>query len=252
MRKSRKKNKKYFYHKKSFWLIFLLISVSLTLFYLIVFLNYFWVNSIEVSGNQRIKTQDLEESIDQSVSRKVLFWKTRNIFLFDPYLKVQELIEEYPVLSGLKITKKYPDKIILSVQERKAVATLCNSECFLIDSSGFLFEKAEKRANFNIKVDHLEPFLGKKALGQNEIKGIIYLWKETNEAVGINEFQIEDFNLYLYTKENWIIKFNLKEDIELQALKLKMVLEDKIPQEKRKNLEYIDLRFKGIYFKYRS
>ncbi|MDP1538585.1 MAG: hypothetical protein Q8M00_00960, partial [bacterium] len=49
--------------------------------------------------------------------------------------------------------------------------------------------------------------------------------------------------LIVLTQEGWELYFNLQEDVKWQLAKLKALLEEKIPPEKRKNLEYIELRF---------
>ena len=53
------------------------------------------------------------------------------------------------------------------------------------------------------------------------------------------------------TKEGWNILLDIKEDMGWQQIKLQIVLEQKIPLEKRGELEYIDLRFGDqAYIKY--
>lgn len=49
------------------------------------------------------------------------------------------------------------------------------------------------------------------------------------------------------TAEGWAIYFNLKENLNWQITKLAAVLEKRIPQGKRENLKYIDLRFEKVY-----
>ena len=54
------------------------------------------------------------------------------------------------------------------------------------------------------------------------------------------------------TSQNFLIYFNPKEDIEKQVQKLILTFENEIPQEKRENLDYIDLRFGDkVYYKYK-
>ena len=55
------------------------------------------------------------------------------------------------------------------------------------------------------------------------------------------------------TKEGWRILLDLKENMEWQQTKLQLVLEQKIPLEKRGELQYIDLRFGDqAYIKYQD
>jgi len=52
-----------------------------------------------------------------------------------------------------------------------------------------------------------------------------------------------DDKLVAETSEKWQIYFNLQDDINWQMTKLKAVLAEKIPENQRKNLEYIEVRF---------
>jgi len=55
------------------------------------------------------------------------------------------------------------------------------------------------------------------------------------------------------TLEGFQIYFNFQEDLDWQLTKLKAVLEEEISQERRKNLEYIDVRFGNFApYKYRD
>ncbi len=58
------------------------------------------------------------------------------------------------------------------------------------------------------------------------------------EALVVSEERIN-----LKTSEGWEIYLNPKGDIEWQLTKLRVDLEEEIPQERRKDLEYIELRF---------
>jgi len=51
------------------------------------------------------------------------------------------------------------------------------------------------------------------------------------------------------TTEGWTVRFNLKGDLDWQVTELRLALEKQISPEKRKSLEYIDLRFSRVYYK---
>ena len=67
------------------------------------------------------------------------------------------------------------------------------------------------------------------------------------------EFIIFSEHLNVKTSEDWEVYLNPQEDINWQLTKLGAVLEEEIPLEKRKDLEYIELRFGNFApYKYRS
>ena len=59
----------------------------------------------------------------------------------------------------------------------------------------------------------------------------------------IKETIISSEKLTIITDQDWQIYFDLKEDTDWQLIKLRVVLEEKIPEQERENLEYIELRF---------
>jgi hypothetical protein len=251
-RKSHKRKlKKPFYRNKFFLLTTTVLFVSCLLLYLLFFLNFFWIKNIEISGNQRISEQELESFLEEKISKKIFLLESRSVFLFYPSSIAQEALERFPATTAVKINRRYPDEVSLEIKERKEIGTLCQEQCYLIDSKGFIFQETEKRKALNIEKQLTQYPLGRKVVSSSDMDFIIYIWNNLGEAIDIDKFNINGFNLTVTTRENWLIKFNLREQASLQEIRLKTVLEEKIPKEKRKNLEYVDLRFKGVYFKYR-
>jgi len=77
-----------------------------------------------------------------------------------------------------------------------------------------------------------------------------YLFEELK--LGTKEFLVFSQRLNVKTDEDWEIYFDPRGDLNWQLTKLNSVLKEKIPPEKRKDLEYIELRFGDLApFKYR-
>ena len=82
---------------------------------------------------------------------------------------------------------------------------------------------------------------------------LIDLRKSLAEEVGLRvlDFIIEDEDndLKINTNEGWYILFDKSRDIRSQLDSLRLILTEKI-KEDRKNLEYIDLRIENrVYYK---
>jgi len=133
------------------------------------------------------------------------------------------------------------------VRQPAAVAVWCGQECFLADKNGMIFKKALAETDL-IKI------FGKKELLISQINWILEIESKLKEDLGI---RIEKADLVSFqrlnaqTSEGWAIYFDLSGDLDWQITKLGLVLEKQIPPEKRGSLEYIDLRFSRIYYKYR-
>jgi len=94
--------------------------------------------------------------------------------------------------------------------------------------------------------------VGELFLLKNRIKDFLEIEKilKNNLKIEIKDLiVISEKRLNVRTREGWEIYFNLEKDIKLQITKLEVLLEQEILIEKRKNLEYIDLRFERIFYK---
>ncbi len=249
------KIKKPFYKKKVFTFTFTFTLISISLFYFFIFFDYFQIKNIDISGNKEIKSSDLIDFIDKKSSNSVFFIDSKSIFLFFPMKILPDILNEFPKISDSYLKRIYPDTIKLEIKERKMIGTFCSQEnnCFHFDSTGKIFEKAEEKKGLIVKSKTSEYNLGENVFSKKEIESIVKIWKEIRNEVSIIEFEIMDYEIRVNSKYNYYIRFNTEDDIKFQIIKLNLVLKEKIPQENRKNLEYIDLRFeKMINYKYKN
>ena len=96
-------------------------------------------------------------------------------------------------------------------------------------------------------------FIGEKVIEEDIINIILKIKKglEDNLQISVEEAIISSpLRLDIKTSEKWKIYFNLGSDIDMQVIRMNLLLSKEIPADARKNLEYIDLRFKdGAYYK---
>jgi cell division protein FtsQ len=237
--------------------VVLTLILSGVVFYFFVFFPFFQIKEIRIHGDQKVPTDDLRKEVDFSIPRN--FWKisSRSIFLVNSRRIKTEILEEFPQISKLILKRDFPNTLILEIEERKSVATYCdNQTCFLIDKTGVIFENIVESSSLKIIDNRPESefSLGEQVLGEKVLSSIIEIEKKLKERVDINigEFVvISEERLSAKTDERWDIYFDLKGDLSWQIEKLIVVLENEIPSEKRGNLEYIDLRFTRVYYKYR-
>lgn len=238
---------------------FLLIVVLILLaggFYLIILSPYFQLTKIEVIGTERVNNSEVLELVKQEAATEILYFKTSNFFTVNTSKIEGAIRQKFILVSDIRVAKKFPKSIKIIIQEKKSVITLCKEEsCFNFDNNGIPFEASDKPP-FVIKISSSID-LNKNVLSDSDFRAIIDLKNRLQNFsdISIKEiiFKNQEGIIEVYENGGWKILFRTDNNINRQIENLKLVLDQKIPIEKRKNLEYIDLRFgDNIYFKYIS
>lgn len=248
---------KILFKSRLFWLIILVLLIFGSAFYFLIFSTTFQIKKIQISGNQKIQTQDINNFLNQKINQK-LFFQTKSVFLVNIKKIKNSFLETFPQAEGIKVKRKLPSILVVQVQERSGVGAWCRGEdCYSIDRRGVIFEKVNEGYSFVIRFgNEKEPFLGEQILKENQMEDILKIQENLTTKIKLTnkEFVLVNADrINVKTSEDWEIYFNLKENLDWQLTKLKLTLEKEIPLERRGSLEYIDLRFGNfVPFKYRG
>lgn len=237
---------------KFFWLGCFIVVLCLSLSYFLLFSSFFQVKNIEVLGTEKVSPQEIHN---------IVFQNTKNIFLTDFGTMKEIILSQYPQIGVIIFKRKLPDQILVQIEERKPAAVsypksflmgFSRKEYFLIDEQGIVFEKtSETPLDLPlIELNSSFPFqLGQQAVKKEELDKVLSIDSHLND-LGIEVAKntlVSERRVNVETSEAWMIYFNLKDDLDWQIEKLSVLLEQRIPPEKRRNLEYIDLRFEKIF-----
>jgi len=254
----RYKRRKSILRSKYFWLTILFVLVVSGIFYLICFYSFFQIKEIKISGNQKISSPALEGIIKKKIEKKILFFPSSSIFLADLNKISKDVLEAFPLIGEIKMERNFSDAIAVDVKERSPVAILIQgANAFYLDKEGIIFEPVGAEEDLIKIIDKQKTNnLGEQAMSKEKLSQILDIaYKlKSDLKIPLQQFEMEsDDKLNLVMVEGWQAYFNLSNDVNWQLTKLRAVLEEKIPPEKRKNLEYIELRF-GNYapFKYKN
>ena len=264
MRKYRKpyriKKRKSIWRNRFFWLGILGLVILGGIFYLLVFSAFFRIGKVIVSGNEKIPKERIQDIVKENLERKIIFFKSKSIFLIDLKKIKENVLNIFPKIAEIEITRDFPDTLNLKVTERKEVGIFCHQNaCFLLDKEGIIFENVPEEMQL-LKIQRLnfdrEIKLGERIIEKEILSPILEAETKLREdlKIPVKEISIaSDERVNFKTFEDWEIYFNPQKDINWQLTKLKAVLENEIPAEKRKDLEYIELRFgNSAPFKYRT
>ena len=217
------KLKKFF---KYFTFLFLLTSVILYGYNNIEL----YVNKISISSNgNNVNTDILKTQIKKKI-------KLQNFFNINP-LNIQKELLNHPWIKKIEVYKKFPDKLIIKITERVAIAIF--NDISLVDGSGNIFKKLEKKKNL----------LKFYADDQKEVKYIYNFYKKFIKFQNLNNIQIDISYIKINsikefvvrTKANNLIYFGSKNIDE--RLGRFIQLYGSIELENLNNVEYFDMRY---------
>ena len=256
----RVKKKKPIFRNRFFWLGILISVAVVGIFYLICFSAFFQIKEIKISGNQKVPTGDLENIIQNQIVRNLFFSQTKSIFLVNLNIIKLATLEKFPQINQINFKRKFPQSLEVTVEERKPEAIFCQEEkCFFLDKEGIIFEEVSGGEEYpKIKNSAINQPLnfGDRVVEKELLRLILETELKLRDdfKIPIGELLIvSDENVHAKTLEGWEIYFNPKGDLGWQLTKLKADLEEEILQEKRKDLEYIELRFGNFApYKYRD
>lgn len=151
--------------KKKNRLIFIIILLLISVFFILYTkTSFFHISSIEVYGNDKITDEKLILAsgimIDENIFKVNLKMAKENIIL-------------HPYVKNVKIKRRLPNKILITIDERKEVAIINYIGSYIyIDEEGIILNiLSEKKDGQIIEISGIEidsPEIGKKIAFSNE------------------------------------------------------------------------------------
>ena len=243
-----------------FWIIIFVFIILGGIFYLLFFSEVFQVKKIIIIGEAKVPKENIQILVERNLENKILFFKTKNIFLINLKKIKRAILNNFPQIAEVKIIRRFPDALNFVIRERIKSAYWCQEEnCFLIGNEGVIFEKVQLKEDLIKIIDkqNRTPFdLGNEVIEKKLLSQILDVESKLKKDLNIQIKEVSIISgerLNFKTSEDWEIYLNPQKDIDWQLLKLKAVLEEYIPSEKRSDLEYIELRFGDLApFKYKD
>ncbi len=250
----RAKRKNSIFRSKYFWFCFLALIFLGTGVDVLFFSSFFQIGNIKIEGNEKVSIEEIKNIISRNTDKKFGVVETKSIFLAELDKINNEILKEIPQIAKIKLIRNFPNTISAQVVERIPSAVFCEfKRCFLMDNGGVAYEDIDKipanmpritNANFNKEIK-----LGEKPITDEQMN---YVLKIASQIKVFNLSAIEflvksNTRLNVRMSDGWQVYLNPQKDIDKQIKNLGIILKEKLPIEKRKNLAYIDLRFDRIY-----
>ncbi|QQR76431.1 FtsQ-type POTRA domain-containing protein [Candidatus Nomurabacteria bacterium] len=241
------------------------------------------ISNVIVEGNRISSVRDITKSANKTIEGNYFFiFSKSNIFIFSKSSIEKDLLNEYPRLESVSVSRLGFNGIKIVVKEREGQYLWCgylneefniNSEsaCYFTDEEGYIFGTSPYFSG-----DAYFKFYGSETInrtlspiGQNvtdkarfiELIRLVYglegldIVPESIKIQDNGEYRIvltktdnnqTNKSFILFSREN-----NLEESLDNLAIALSSVDFKKQFDEERSNLLYIDLRFKDkVYYKF--
>lgn len=224
-------------------------------FWLVCFSPVFEVQTIKIDGAEKIEEGEMIEIIEKELNKKIGLLDSRSILLFNIDQTKNDLMARLPQAQDIVISREFPSKIIASVQERRAAAVLiAGGNRYSLDESGLVFEESQNGENLPVISMPLTdtPEIGVAGVEKETMRGILRIIAEIRASTNINLAEAiiaTPERVNLLTEEGWYVYFHPRKDVSDQIAKLLAVVGDETFAQKRKNLEYLDIRFTRVYLK---
>ncbi|MGM0409943.1 MAG: cell division protein FtsQ/DivIB [Bacillota bacterium] len=235
---------------KKKYLLFLVIFLLIGAIFSFINSPFFQVRTFSIQGNNVLKEEELDKYLND--------YENNNILFLDKSSVEKRLKEQENYIKNINVVKKYPNKLEIRIEERKALAKIVNDGItFVIDKEGYILENNKNK--LKSKVPLIEglgySFKKDKIIYTNKLENIINSLNKVNYTL-LTKINLIEYN-YDESNSTDEILMETSNDIEIflgnfDNLNKKMsILEAVIEKtnEENINIDYLNLKYpeKPVY-----
>jgi cell division septal protein FtsQ len=250
-----------------FYALFLLFIA--TSVYILIFSQYLQITDIKITGNQELSNWELSDKVHAFLNGKFLKILPKNNFLLVSESRMENMLENnFKKIRSVSAVKKFPNSIAINIEERKAMLVWCSGEnCFLVDENGNVYNTADFNSQEILQNNliQINDQSGQSVLIGNKVVDFSYgqyvlgiknalknIGQEVSDEVYETPSNMAD-EIDVKTAQGTKIYFSTQFPLESAVHTLEIVLKKEIPEDKQKNLDYIDLRSEGkVFYKFKE
>jgi len=258
--KTKYKKKKALWKNPSFRLIIWVTILALALAYLLLFSPLLAINQIKITSPAALTdiAPTIENLLNQKLENHLAFLSVKKtFFLLNTAALKKEIEAMMPQVEEVIIKKEFSHTLTVQLKERIPRAVWCyapNDACYLIDKAGMAFQTTtEKNLPLIIVEDETAPTaLPSQVIEPSKMTLILQALSFFQEKLAIalqNCLTDGQDKLTIETQEGWEVYFNLTGDLDANLTNLGLLIEKSLPEDQRKNLQYIDMRFSRAFYK---
>lgn len=231
--------------------------------YSFVFSGFLEIADISIHTDGNIHINDIRNSINQEIDNKYFKTISRKNFIFLNKKRIEEKLKnDFRKIKKISIEKKFPNKLIIEIQERNLILFLCSKgECYYIDERGYAYEKIGLSSFINHEETIELVDESGKEIRENEyvllptyiefITNIADNLKKETELDILKEYRTRSRiseELIVQTKKGWDIYLTAKVPMDKSIQTLRTLLNRHLMLRDLNELEYVDLRSENKVF----
>ncbi|MBI3256072.1 MAG: FtsQ-type POTRA domain-containing protein [Candidatus Andersenbacteria bacterium] len=240
------------------FLALLLVVPIAWFFWFIFFTDTFTVRAVTVVDAREHTATAVQQILEEKLGKN-MFW------LQTPVLE-QKILLSVPQVRDVHIVRTLPDTLKVVVQEKEPVLLLLSQrKYYFIDAGGIAYEEArletlpgtllpivknnDEGGQLTLGVPVVDQrFLGFLQYVQRELPGIAGA-----ELVETRIPSLAAREVHFHLNNNWEIRLDITREPQGQLAILRKLLQTTIPDDKKSQIEYIDLRIpQRVYYKLRG
>ncbi len=130
--------------RNTLWLLCMLVSAAFVL--LILKSSLFQITTIHVAGADTTSQKEIQETVMSTLSKT----SSPNIFLFSKDAVTKAILDAFPMINSLTISRSGLGALAIGVEERTPAVTVCfgfreestDADCYVSDRRGYIFAPA--------------------------------------------------------------------------------------------------------------
>jgi cell division septal protein FtsQ len=230
------------------------------IFYFLVISPYFLITQVAVAGNKQVPTTTIKEEVSKLSEKRFLLVPQNSFFVLNQNRLGNLFTKNVPMVSEVKATRHWPNKITIEVKERNpALVLVVGSKNYLIDDSGFVIGEVQQNAPQLKIVDSVEEEIKiSSSIDGKIIPFIISMEKQWPAKMNISIKNVKipgkaASEVEFVSAEGWSVFFSTDRPVTNQLNNLTLLLNKQVTGANRARLAYIDLRLaKWAYYCFKS
>jgi hypothetical protein len=192
--------------------------------------DFFYVNEIQVEGNNEILKKDIISKLDEFKNKPIVYVNTN--------LLVSNISSDARVKEVI-IKKSYPNKLKVYIEERKPLAYVMNNDkLFAVDENLNIFTSYDELDNKGLPIVYYN-----NKDEENDISMIVKSLSKSSLYPLSSEIYKQDDKYVIVLSDG--VKVYVKKDVSIKKLNQGYIVYNK-EKEQNNSMEYIDLRFELI------